>query len=72
MSFFGNSDEEARLASLERLFKMGFLTKEDYLGNVKKVKGPLGVQSANALDIIQLGLLAGIVGAVVYGVKLIK
>lgn len=67
--------EEARLAELRRLFDTGMIDLGQYMDAIRGLKATVEgreFKSANALDILQLGLLAAIVGAVVYGVKQFK
>lgn len=69
--------EEARLAELRGLYDGGKISMAEYLNAMNQLKqtgegAPSGGSSANVLDIVQLLLIVAIVGAAVYGIKLIK
>ena len=70
------AQEEARLADLRKLYDEGKLTTAEYVDAMNKLKqtgadAPAS-STPNVLDLVQLGLIAVVIGAVVYGIKTFK
>ncbi len=68
--------EEARLAELRKLYDDGKITTAEYVDAMNKLKqtgeGTSASSAPNVLSLVQLGLLVGLIGAVVYAVKVFK
>lgn len=68
--------EEARLVELRKLYDDGKITTAEYVDAMNKLKqsgeGASASSAPNVLDLVQLGLFAVLIGAVVYGVKVFK
>lgn len=66
--------EEARLAELKSLHEARKITTAEYLNAINQLKqtGDGGSSTTNVLNIVQMGLLLGVVVAGVYVIRIFK